>query len=155
MHFREAVEADIPAMTAVRLGVRENQFSDPNWLTWQAWLDGLARSGNANTWVCEMGESVVGFSVARIRESDIWALFVDPAFEAMGIGKRLLNLATDWLFAHGVREIHLSTSANSRAAAFYRHRGWTHGGFNANGEVVYRLRSSGGSTIAQPCEDFS
>ena len=140
MHFRIGIEDDIPAMAVIRLGVRENRLSDPDWLTRQMWLDGLEASGNANTWVCEMDQQVIGFSVARARENDIWALFVDPEHESNGVGKRLLTLATDWLFARGVAEIHLSTSVGSRADAFYRKQGWERGELNAKDEVVYRLR---------------
>ena len=85
---------------------------------------------------------IIGFSVARVRENDIWALFVDPEYEAKGVGRRLLKLATDWLFARGVVEIHLSTSVDSRADAFYRKQGWQRGELNARNEVIYRLGKS-------------
>ncbi len=140
MRLREADERDIPAMTAIRLGVRENRLSDPGWLTHQLWLNGLVASGNANTWVCELDAHIVGFSVARIQEQDIWALFIDPAYEARGVGGQLLDLATDWLFERGVEEIHLSTSVSSRADGFYQRQGWRRGELTAKGDVVYRLR---------------
>lgn len=135
-------------MTAIRLGVRENRLSDPGWLTQQLWLDGLVESGNANTWVCEMDARVVGFSIARIQEQDIWALFVDPAYEARGVGSRLLNLATDWLFENGVDEVHLNTSEDSRADVFYQNQGWRRGGLTAKNEVVFRLCRGAKSSLA-------
>lgn len=127
-------------MVVVRFSVHENRLSDPGYLTPQMWLDGLEASGNANSWVCERDGAIVGFSIGRIREADIWALFVDPKFEGQGIGKRLLELATRWMFAAGVSEIELSTTAQTRADDFYRKQGWERGELNDKGEVVYRLR---------------
>lgn len=138
MQFRVANETDIPGMTAVRLAVLENRLSDPNWLTRQMWLDGLESSGNACTWVCEVDGRIVGFSAGRIREADIWALFVDPAFEGRRIGSRLLDLATDWLAGKGVATVVLSTADRSRADVFYQRKGWQRGELNAKGEVIFQ-----------------
>lgn len=142
LNYRIASEDDIAAMSAIRLRVRENRLSDPAWLTRQMWIDALPASGNANTWVCESASGIVGFASGRIREADIWALFVDPDHEGRGIGKALLRLATDWLLAAGVGEIRLSTGTQTRADAFYRRQGWQRGELAANGDVVYRLRKS-------------
>ena len=136
--FRVAEESDIPGMTTVRLAVRENRLSDPAWLTRQMWLDGLEKSGNACTWVCEVDDRIVGFSSGRIREKDIWALFVDPQFEGQGIGSRLLDLAVDWMAGKGVGIIELSTADRSRADLFYQRKGWKRGELNAKNEVVYQ-----------------
>lgn len=138
IQFRLARENDIPGMTAVRLGVGENRLSDPAWLTRQLWLDALDGSGNACSWVCEVDGRIVGFSTGRIRESDIWALFVDPGFEGQGIGSRLLELATDWLAGQGVGTVVLSTTERSRADAFYQRKGWLRGVLNAKGEVDFQ-----------------
>ena len=129
-------------MVAVRFAVQENRLSDPGYLTPQMWLDSLEASGNANSWVCALDGAIVGFSTARIREADIWALFVDPEFEGQGIGTCLLDLATRWLLAAGVEEIALRTTARTRADDFYLKRGWERGEPNARGEVAYRSRSA-------------
>lgn len=142
LRYRLAEECDIPGMTVVRLGVSENRLSDPNWLSRQLWLDALEGSGNACTWVCEVDDRIVGFSTGRISEADIWALFVDPAFEGQGIGARLLDLAVDWLAGKGVETVELSTSEHSRADAFYQHRGWRRGVLNAKGEVVFQWKKN-------------
>lgn len=139
-HIREATADDIGAMHAIRLDVRENRLSDPSWLTHEVWSSCLVGRSPANTWVCEASGRIVGFSVARIAEADIWALFIDPASEGQGHGKRLLRIASDWLFAQGVTEIHLGTGVHTRADAFYRQQGWQRGELTPKGEVVYRLR---------------
>jgi GNAT superfamily N-acetyltransferase len=138
MLFRVAEEQDIPGMTAVRLAVVENRLSDPGWLTRQVWMDSLAGSGNACSWVCELDGRIAGFSCGRIGEADIWALFVDPEFEGRGIGSQLLALATEWLSENGVATIGLSTTERTRADAFYQRKGWRRGGLNAKGEVIFR-----------------
>ena len=140
-NIREAIFEDIAAMHAIRIGVRENKLSDPSWLTHEVWSSCLAGRSPANTWVSEADGKVVGFSVARIAEADIWALFVDPVAEGRSHGKNLLRVASDWLFAQGVIEIRLSTTVDTRADAFYRQQGWQRGELTPKGEVVYRLRS--------------
>jgi len=146
--FRIAGEPDIPGMVTVRFSVVENRLSDPAYLTRQMWLDGLVSSGNANSWVCEQDGAIVGFSIGRIREADIWALFVDPRFEGQGIGNHLLGLACDWLFQAGVETIELSTGAQTRADDFYLKQGWERGALNGRGEVVYRRRRAAVSEVA-------
>ncbi|MEO7917756.1 MAG: GNAT family N-acetyltransferase [Dokdonella sp.] len=139
LHYRQGTADDIAGMTLVRLAVRENRLPDPTWLTHQMWLDGLLESGNANTFVCERDGRIVGFSIGRVREADIWALFVDPPSEGLGIGKRLLAMVSDWMFDQGVKEISLGTGVQTRAEMFYRLQGWRADGLSPKGEQVYRL----------------
>ena len=148
LHYREATAEDIPAMTVVRFAVRENRLSDPTWLTQQMWLDGLAASGNANSFVCERDGRIVGFAIGRLRERDIWALFVDPASEGLGIGKKLLDLISAGMFEQGIDEIILGTGVDTRAEAFYRRQGWQSGELSAKGEREFRLAKSAAEATA-------
>jgi GNAT superfamily N-acetyltransferase len=91
------------------------------------------------SWVCEVEGRVVGFSAAALRDASIWALFVLPEFEGRGIGKRLLALATDWLFAQGAPQIVLGTAAATRADAFYAKLGWRRGEMRDDLEVEFTL----------------
>lgn len=139
LRVREAVESDIPAMHAIRMDVRENILSDPSWLTPDVYRAHLGGAGASNSWVCERDGRILGFSVARHAKGDIWALFVDPAHEGLGIGRRLIAAATDWLFAQGVDIVSLSTTPDTRADAFYRVNGWQRGELTDKGEVMFRL----------------
>jgi ribosomal protein S18 acetylase RimI-like enzyme len=139
LRVREAVAADIPAMHAIRMDVRENTLSDPSWLTPEVYRAHLGNAGVSNSWVCERDGRILGFSVARRAQADIWALFVDPAHEGRGIGRRLIAAATDWLFAQGVDTVSLSTTPDTRADAFYRANGWQRGELTDKGEVMFRL----------------
>jgi GNAT superfamily N-acetyltransferase len=136
--FRRATEADIPAMSRIRLAVRENALSNPARITetmYRNFLDALGRG-----WVAELDGEIIGFSYADRTDASIWALFVDPAREGLGAGSRLLRLAVDWLFEIGNDEVRLGTQANTRADRFYAAQGWTREGMRDAIEVGYRLR---------------
>ena len=120
--YRQAVQGDIAQMARIRLAVRENQLRDPSKVTLQMYADFLDKDGRG--WVAEIDGATVAFCYANRHDGSIWALFVDPACEGWGLAKRLLALATDWLFALGFVQIKLSTGARTRAAAFYTRQGW-------------------------------
>lgn len=141
MVFREADVEDIPALSEIRLSVTENILSDPRKVTPEMFAAYLSVSGKG--WVCEIDGEAVGFSVASRSDASIWALFVKPGYEGRGIGTRLLQLATDWLFETGAPSISLSTDANTRADRLYERRGWERGEIKPDGEVVYRLDKAG------------
>lgn len=135
--FREAGLEDIPALSEVRLSVRENALSDPNRITREMYETYLCEIGKG--WLCEADGRVVGFSVASLKDASIWALFVKPSHEGRGIGQRLLRLATSWLFEMGVSAITLSTAPGTRADSWYERQGWERGGIRPDGEVCFRL----------------
>lgn len=140
--FRRAVDADVTTMLRIRHRVRENRLSDPTSVTPAMCRDYLDRLGRA--WVAEQDGQIIGFSYAD-RTGSIWALFVDPAHEGLGAGKRLLRLAADWLFEIGHDELRLGTEANTRADRFYAAQGWTRGEMKDDVEVWYRLRRGAGA----------
>lgn len=125
-------------MSSIRLAVRENILRDPSKVTMQMYRDYLERDGCA--WVCELQQKIIGFSYAAVADHSIWALFVDPAHEGLGAGKKLLGLACDWLFAQGAEQIQLSTSKDSRADYFYQAQGWQGIELSASQDVKYILR---------------
>ena len=138
MIFREATHADIPAMSEIRLLVKENVLSNPGRITRQIYEDYLGPLGKG--WVCELDGTVVGFSYAACEDHSIWALFIHPDHEGNGIGSRLLKLATDWLFERGASRVILSTEVNTRADRFYAAQGWHRGDIKGEfPEVVYTL----------------
>lgn len=122
VRFRRAGSADIPAMSAIRLSVRENMLSDPARVTLQMYEDYLDRDGRG--WVAEIDGEVAAFCYADRHTASIWALFVSPAREGQGLGKALLGLAVDWLFGLGHERITLGTTPGTRADRFYAAQGW-------------------------------
>jgi GNAT superfamily N-acetyltransferase len=135
--YRTATDADIGAMSVIRLAVTENRLRDPSRITRAMYVDYLERLGQS--WVCEADGVIAGFACADKSDASVWALFVDPAHEGLGIGKRLLALVTDYLFALGHPRIALSTSAHTRADRFYAAQGWERGAPTNDVEVPYTL----------------
>lgn len=120
--IRQADSLDIPAMSEIRLSVRENVLSDPSRVTDEMYLDYLDRSGRG--WVAEQEGQIIAFCYANKLDASIWALFVRPGHEGRGLGKALLKHAVDWLFQLGHASVRLSTTANTRADRFYAEQGW-------------------------------
>jgi GNAT superfamily N-acetyltransferase len=125
-------------MSRIRLSVRENVLSDPARVTLQMYRDYLDTLGRG--WVCELDGEVVGFSYAAVEDASIWALFVLPEFEGRGIAKRLLALATSYLFDQGNDKLILSTTADTRADRFYTAQGWVRGAMKDAVEVHFTLQ---------------
>ena len=138
--YREANLEDIAALSEVRLSVKENALSDPNRITLEMYQTYLTEIGKG--WLCEENGKVVGFSVACLKDFSIWALFIKPESEGKGIGTKLLNLATNWLFERNAPNISLNTAINTRADRFYEQSGWTRGAVRSDGEVCYTLENS-------------
>lgn len=135
--FRQATIDDIPAMSRIRLSVRENVLSDPARVTLQMYSDYLGVLGRG--WVAESNGQVVGFCYADRDNSSIWALFICLEHEGQGLAKRLLNLAVDWLFELGKESVELSTGVDTRADRFYAAQGWARGEVEGNKAVRYTL----------------
>jgi len=123
VRLRRACGADIPAMSAIRLSVRENVLSDPDRVSLQMYEDYLDRDGRG--WVAEIDGEIVGFSYADRKDASIWALFVSPRHEGRGLGKALLELAVAWLFELGHSRVTLGTTPGTRADRFYAALGWS------------------------------
>lgn len=131
---------DIPAMSSIRLAVRENILSNPARVTEQMYSDYLSILGRG--WVAEADGQVVGFCYAERENSSIWALFISPDYEGRGLAKRLLNLAVDWLFELGKESVQLSTGVDTRADRFYAAQGWARGQVERDKDVSYTLNKA-------------
>ncbi len=139
MTIRFATLADIPAMHVVRMGVRENVLVTPGLVTHDSYRAILEDEARGPGWVAEMDGRIVGFSVADLRERNLWALFLNPDFEKRGLGRQLLARAVAWLFACGAPEIWLTTAPGSRAEHFYRAAGWTARGADRHGDIRFTM----------------
>ena len=138
LRYRQAVPADVPDLMAVRFSVRENVLSDPTLATPEIVADYLVNRGRG--WLCDEDGRALGFAIADATTATIWALFLRPEAEGRGIGRELLRLAADWLFAGGPTAISLTTTPGTRADRFYAAQGWERGAVDARGEVAFTLR---------------
>jgi GNAT superfamily N-acetyltransferase len=137
MIFREATIIDIPQIQIVRNSVKENRLSHPSVVTDDDCKIYLTQRGKG--WVCET-ENIVAFAIADLKDKNIWALFVHPAFENKGIGKRLHDMMLNWYFHQTKETVWLSTAPNTRAEKFYRKAGWKEIGVYGKGEIKFEMR---------------
>lgn len=137
MIIREAKIEDIKQIQVVRNAVTENTLSDPGLVTDEDCKEYITVRGKG--WVCEMNRQIVGFSIVDLRENNIWALFVDPGFEKLGIGQALHNIMLDWYFTQTREKLWLGTAFNTRAETFYRKAGWTEAGTNGSAEIRFEM----------------
>lgn len=137
MIFREATKDDIIQIQIVRNSVKENQLSDPALVSNKDCEEYLTNRGKG--WVCEVNNSIAGFSIADLKDQNIWALFVHPEYESKGIGKKLHQLMLDWYFAQTKKTVWLSTAPGTRAEAFYKKAGWKVNGTHGKGETKFEM----------------
>jgi GNAT superfamily N-acetyltransferase len=135
--IRIATADDIAEMHRIRLAVRENRLANPDTVRHGDYEARLAAAGRG--WIATADGAAVGFAVADLARGNVWALFVDPAHEGRGIGRRLHDVMIEWLFASGVNPIWLSTEPNTRAERFYRRAGWVQVGIQPSGELRLEL----------------
>ena len=134
--MRPATKADLPRIYEVRHGMAENRLTDPSLVTDAevAWyLD------EAIFLVSEDEAGVQGFACANHQTGNVWALFVIDGAQGRGHGTALLDEATERLRQAGHRQAFLTTGMETKAAAFYRSKGWGQTGVDMRGKAVFRL----------------
>jgi GNAT superfamily N-acetyltransferase len=99
--------------------------------------DYILRRGKG--WVCEIENRVLGFSIISVVDHNVWALFVHPDFEKLGIGKQLHDLMMDWYFSKTHDPVWLGTAPGTRAESFYHKAGWTANGLHGSKEVKFEM----------------
>jgi GNAT superfamily N-acetyltransferase len=137
MIYREATIRDIPGIQIVRNAVKENRLSDPSVVTDKDCEEWITVRGKG--WVCVADEKIIGFAIADLVDNNIWALFVDPGYEKMGIGGALQAMMLKWYFSQTKETVWLGTAPLTKAESFYRKSGWTDKGVRPNGEIRFEL----------------
>ncbi|HOZ81516.1 MAG TPA: GNAT family N-acetyltransferase [Bacteroidia bacterium] len=140
MVIREAKIDDIKQIQRVRNSVKENTLSNPDLVTDKDCAEYISERGKG--WVCEIENQIVGFAIADLKENNIWALFLDPKFEKMGIGRHLHKTMLDWYFSQTKQTVWLGTAFNTRAEQFYRKAGWTEVGTHRSKEIKFEMTYS-------------
>ncbi len=135
--IRAGLPSDMPAITHVRTSVRENHLSVEQMAARGIIAD--MEAGHLGTWVAEAEGRIATFSMADRRDGSIFALFVLPEHEGRGFGTALLAACENWFRQQGLREANLSTGRDTKAHAFYLHRGWleSDGGAKADPQDIY------------------
>ena len=137
MNIRAAEIKDIYQIQVVRNLVKENRLSDPSLVPDGDVEDFITRRGMG--WVCEIEGEIVGFAIADLVDNNIWALFIHPEHEGIGIGKRLHQMMLDWYFDQQKNSVWLGTAPHTRAEKFYKKAGWRETGVRHNGEIRFEM----------------
>lgn len=139
--IREATAADMPGISRVRLSVVENATTAERLAQRGITNDSVAASFlvDAKGWVAAEAGEIVAFSIADRAAQSIFALFVLPSHEGRGLGSQLLSTAVQWLWDNGATRIWLATGPDTRAANFYKKRGWLHTGPADHGDIRFEL----------------
>ncbi len=141
MIFREATVNDIDKYMVVRMAVKENVLNNPALVPRQDNVDYLTKYGKG--WVCEIEGQIVGFSIVGLVQRNVWALFVMPAFEGKGIGGKLHDIMIEWYFSQTGETIWLGTAHGTKAATFYKKRGWIENGTHGTNEIKFEMTHEG------------
>lgn len=135
--IREAKTEDIKQIQIVRNAVKENTLSDPALVSDADCVEFLTVRGKG--WVCEIDGIIVGFSIADLKNKNVWALFIDPNFEKLGIGRQLHDTMIDWYFTQTKENVWLGTAPGTRAETFYQKTGWQRVGLHGKGELKFEM----------------
>ncbi|TMI95271.1 MAG: GNAT family N-acetyltransferase [Bacteroidetes bacterium] len=147
MNIRVAEIKDIAQIQIVRNLVKENRLSDPALVPDSDIQDYITRRGRG--WVCEINEQIVGFAIADLVDNNIWALFIHPGFEKLGIGKKLHDEMMSWYFLQTDKTVWLGTSPKTRAESFYRKAGWKEKGIHGKGEIKFEMTKNEWRSLQQ------
>ena len=137
VRIRRATIADVPEMQRIRMSVVENRLSDPSRVQ-PSDTEAMLRDRGPG-WIAEVEERIIGFAVGDLKAANVWALFVEPAAERIGAGRRLHDALLDSMFGSGLQRVWLSTDPGTRAERFYRRAGWLETGLTENGEVRFEM----------------
>jgi len=132
VRIRAARAADVPAMHALRSRVAENRLTDPALVTEASYPLYLEQGG---AWVAETESGLAGFAILDVAAAGVWALFVAPEAEGMGVGRALHARLIEGATGLGLARLTLATAPGTRAERFYREAGWTRAGTTAAGEL--------------------
>lgn len=150
MIVREASAADLDGITHVRTSVRQNHLSREQLDARGITNASIAASFETTSkgWVAvEPQGRIAAFSIADRATRSIFALFVLPEYERQGLGTKLLDHATGWLFEAASDPIWLTTGADTDAAGFYALRGWRTARVEPDGQLRFELSPTPSSTI--------
>ena len=123
--IRSAVTTDVGAMFKVRTSVRENVLTPEELIELGITPEFISAEieGSPCAWVATVSSEIVGFSMVDLDTACLFAAFVLPEYEGLGIGKGLIEACESEIFkSHSVAW--LETAQSSRAARLYRHLGW-------------------------------
>ncbi|WP_271103071.1 GNAT family N-acetyltransferase [Pseudomonas tohonis] len=143
--LRLATAADIESLFDIRTSVVQNHLSREQMaelgITPAVLADAIVAAPCC--WIAEVDGTPAGFAMVDLEEGELFALFIRPGSEGLGLGRMLLQAAEEELFRNHER-IWLITDGHEaiRANGFYRRHGWTLAGVVDERDVRYEKRRS-------------
>jgi GNAT superfamily N-acetyltransferase len=115
----ELSEDQLAALYEIRYSVVENRLGNivvPR-------DEVVRRCGESGAWICLDNGRAVAFSIASMHPKPmLWALFVRPSHEGLGIGQQLMARSMEWFRTRKAAVVTLSTDPGTRADRFIRSR---------------------------------
>jgi len=142
MQLRPVTLKDVEALFDIRCSVIENHQSREELAELgitPATIADMIRGGGYVAILAEVDGKPVGFTMAEISESYLFACFIRPGFEKRGIGRQLMEQTEAGLRQQGVTQAWLSTGPGEelRSVGFYERLGWKRNGYLEDGQIRF------------------
>ncbi|WP_395607961.1 GNAT family N-acetyltransferase [Pseudomonas sp. B22129] len=127
MLIRVATEDDVDTLFAIRTSVQQNHLSREQLaglgITPQVLAEGIREA--PCVWIAEVDGQPAAFSMADLAQGEVFAMFVRPAYEGLGLGRQLMAVTEAALFErHETLFLITDGREEIRANGFYRRLGW-------------------------------
>ncbi|MGU9812945.1 GNAT family N-acetyltransferase [Pseudomonas sp. LF052] len=128
MLIRVATPDDIDTLFAIRTSVVQNHLSREQMtalgITPQVLADSIREA--PWVWIAEVEGRPVAFSMVDRAAGEVFAMFVQPGYEGLGLGRRLMAVAEAALFEQHERLFLITDGRDEiRANGFYQRLGWS------------------------------
>ncbi|WP_122727645.1 GNAT family N-acetyltransferase [Pseudomonas canadensis] len=126
--IRLATQDDVDTLFAIRTSVVQNHLSVEQMADLGITPQVLADSIRAApcVWIAEAEGQPAAFAMVDLAEGEVFAMFVRPAFENLGLGRQLMAVAEAALFEHHDRLFLITDGRDGiRANGFYQRLGWS------------------------------
>lgn len=126
--IRAATQDDVDTLFNIRTRVVQNHLSVEQMaqlgITPQVLADSIREAPCA--WVAEVDGQPVAFSMVDLATGEVFAMFVLPTHENLGLGRQLMAVAETALFErHATLFLITDGRDEIRANGFYQRLGWT------------------------------
>ncbi|OIN45320.1 GNAT family N-acetyltransferase [Pseudomonas azotoformans] len=138
--IRAATQDDVDTLFTLRTSVVQNHLSVEQMaelgITPEVLADSIREA--PCVWIAEVDGRPVAFSMVDLATGEVFAMFVLPSHENLGLGRRLMAVAEAALFEHHDRLFLITDGRDEiRANGFYQRLGWTLTAQVEDGDVRY------------------
>lgn len=126
--IRVATQDDVDTLFVIRTSVVQNHLSVEQMADLGITPQVLADSIRAApcVWIAEVNDQPAAFAMVDLAEGEVFAMFVRPTFENLGLGRQLMAVAEAALFEHHDRLFLITDGRDEiRANGFYQRLGWS------------------------------